>query len=114
MTKVDTLKNWIALLRGGTYKQGRQKLRTRDNCFCCMGVLGDMDNPEWRADADTFELNNFSRCYLSDEQLSKYGLCRTDQAVLTDMNDQGDSFDTIADRIERVILPRVQGEENGG
>jgi hypothetical protein len=30
---------WVAALRGGKYKQGKNKLRSSDNEFCCLGVL---------------------------------------------------------------------------
>ena len=30
---------WVAALRSGDYKQGRQQLRDADNFFCCLGVL---------------------------------------------------------------------------
>lgn len=36
------VKRWIAALRSGNYKQGRQRLKRRDygdDCYCCLGVL---------------------------------------------------------------------------
>lgn len=43
-------KKWVSALRGGDYTQGRFFLRsTKDNSFCCPGVLVDLfirDHPE--------------------------------------------------------------------
>lgn len=40
---------WTNALRSGKYEQGRQRLRSIDNKFCCLGVLCDLLNPsEWR------------------------------------------------------------------
>lgn len=33
---------WVAALRSGQYKQGRYMLRSKDDCFCCLGVLCDL------------------------------------------------------------------------
>lgn len=32
-------KKWVAALRSGDYKQGRDQLRNEKNEFCCLGVL---------------------------------------------------------------------------
>lgn len=33
---------WVAALRSGDYVQGKGKLKTSDNQFCCLGVLCDI------------------------------------------------------------------------
>ena len=33
---------WLSALRSGDYKQGQGMLRTRDNTYCCLGVLTDL------------------------------------------------------------------------
>jgi hypothetical protein len=44
----DLRKRWIAALRSGQYKQGRERLRRADNTFCCLGVLSDVaDSSKW-------------------------------------------------------------------
>ena len=40
-----TIEEWVAALRGGDYSQGQQALQ-RDGCFCCLGVLYDLEKPE--------------------------------------------------------------------
>lgn len=34
----DNRLKWIAALRSGKYTQGKYKLRSKDNLFCCLGV----------------------------------------------------------------------------
>lgn len=47
---------WVKALRSGNYKQGKNKLRSlEDNCFCCLGVLCDVIDPEgWEEDRRAF------------------------------------------------------------
>lgn len=33
---------WVAALRSGKYKQGKERLRTEDGGMCCLGVLCDL------------------------------------------------------------------------
>ena len=33
---------WLAALRSGDYKQGKDSLKTEANTFCCLGVLCDV------------------------------------------------------------------------
>lgn len=48
---------WTAALRSGEYKQGAGKLRNREDEFCCLGVLCDLQSKsgqpvaEWKEDA---------------------------------------------------------------
>ena len=35
-------KEWIVALRSGNYKQGKAKLRTADDYYCCLGVACDV------------------------------------------------------------------------
>lgn len=35
----EVAKKWVAALRSGKYKQGREFLRDRDDRYCCLGVL---------------------------------------------------------------------------
>lgn len=39
---------WLAALRSGKYKQGKTVLRSQDDCYCCLGVLCDIqDSGQW-------------------------------------------------------------------
>lgn len=33
---------WVEALRSGKYKQGKNVLRSADDCFCCLGVACDL------------------------------------------------------------------------
>lgn len=37
--KKNIAMKWVKALRSGKYKQGRDRLRTENNKFCCLGVL---------------------------------------------------------------------------
>lgn len=44
--------DWCAALRSGEYKQGTGKLRSKDDAFCCLGVLCDVVDPtKWKRTA---------------------------------------------------------------
>ena len=40
--KADVKKLWLKALRSGKYRQGRDRLRTKTNGYCCLGVLCDV------------------------------------------------------------------------
>lgn len=51
---------WITALRSGEYKQGKNVLRSNDDCYCCLGVLCDVyiketGKGEWRKTTLTSE-----------------------------------------------------------
>ena len=48
MSNLIFIKEWVKALRSGEYQQGRGCLRSRDDKFCCLGVLCDLTNrKEW-------------------------------------------------------------------
>lgn len=108
MLKDSTKKTWVAALRSGAYKQGRGVLRSKNNCFCCLGVLADACKVKWHKIENYSEYGFFtrdatSRLYLSPEFLNTIGLSDTHQMTLSAMNDDKKSFDEIADYIEEKI-----------
>lgn len=60
---------WIKALTSGKYKQGRYVLRSKDNKFCCLGVLCDLYNQDMsknkKKTLKITEMKNFSEipCY---------------------------------------------------
>jgi hypothetical protein len=49
-------KKWVEALRSGKYKQGQQRLRTTDDCYCCLGVLCDVaGGGEWKRGPDGWD-----------------------------------------------------------
>ena len=117
--KQEIADQWTAALRDGEYKQGGGQLRTRDDSFCCLGVLCDLYansgvNPyaEWSGEYGTAFLGQvFSlpptvaewagmtqRNPAIDDSLSvSHELGRT----LADINDNGMTIEKIADLIDK-------------
>lgn len=40
--KPEIKEQWVAALNSGEYIQGKEELRTKDNTYCCLGVLCDL------------------------------------------------------------------------
>lgn len=91
---------WVDALRSGQYKQGRLELHnTRDDTYCCLGVLQDVCAKGGLVideAADSFYLHRSQ----ADEQLE---LSKETQSELAKMNDGGKSFAQIADFIEQTL-----------
>ena len=118
---------WLEALRSGKYPQGRMCLRSKDNHYCCLGVLADLIDPtqwskpenvdwHWRAevvdedDDGYLEWDGERTENLPEEVVGPMGLRGGIQTQLTVLNDgtrQSDgsykdpkSFAEIADWIE--------------
>jgi len=113
----DIRDRWTAALRGGRYEQttGRLSWGTiTEQEFCCLGVLCDLHSAEtgeqWNG--DTYLLQDVG---LPQEVLEWAGLPPDDDTVEVDLkvdngttnlaclNDDGESFETIADIIEEEL-----------
>jgi hypothetical protein len=112
--KSELKRKWVEALRSGKYEQGRLQLRTHDNKFCCLGVLCDIvDSSKWKpADVDDEYYNGYfydgiregsplTYRILPDSLLEQVG-CRM-EAYLSNANDNHDTFEQIADYIEREV-----------
>ena len=121
MTKEELRKKWIEALRSGQYEQGKYCLRDKNDRFCCLGVLCDIsDLGEWE---DLLPDNSISRDYIIEETndaamlpervRDAAGLFTCDGTVrsmkgrdilgslsLAAANDQGKTFEKIADMLE--------------
>jgi len=103
-------KLWVQALRSGQYKQTRGTLHSpRDGGFCCLGVAMDLMCPEWAqkkgfaGEGRLINLCNDSTAYI-DWYLDKLIFDGTDcQSHLSYMNDNGKTFDQIANWIERNL-----------
>jgi hypothetical protein len=108
---------WLDALRSGKYNQGTGFLRRKDNEFCCLGVLCDVvkdqTRGEWVEPYDGFDDYNVTGPwtfadgdgehvdgYPSDLVYEVTGLDRDLAGALAGLNDAGDDFEYIADRIE--------------
>jgi len=105
---IEIKKKWVDALRSGKYKQGTGRLCSIHDTYkgyCCLGVLCEIlevpsvethvmkeyDGAEWYLPNRVTELTGLSR-------IPKIN-CRS----LSDMNDDGMSFNEIADLIEKNL-----------
>jgi hypothetical protein len=107
------IKKWIAALRSGKYKQGRNKLRDKEDCYCCLGVLCDIVAPtKWtkiESDARWFNLGHWE--FPSKEIMRKVGIKSRTRNILVSMNDYNKiSFDEIADYLENILKKKQTNE----
>ena len=104
--KKDVALQWIAALRSGKYEQGTGYLESSDGQFCCLGVLcaiAPNANNRERIRGLTLEDQHsvFKWAGLKDPQGQVY--VDDNPRLLTDLNDSGTDFKTIADIIEKNI-----------
>lgn len=88
---------WVRALLSGDYEQGRKRLRTKDNTWCCLGVAGHCIDPTLAVVAEGSPRALLDH-YWAEKNL---GLVFGDQNTAAAWNDRGDglSFGHIADRI---------------
>lgn len=99
----------LEALRSGRYKQGKGYLRNVDNCFCVLGVLCDVVEPDsWVAEGSLFHHDGRHICpsftlvksVLTDEDSNAAIAFMT---LLYEMNDEGVTFPDLADYVEAVF-----------
>lgn len=111
--KKTNKKLWIRALRSGEYRQGQGRL-CDNNRFCCLGVAYDvLVDGEWERKNDYANRWGIREIAGSDSNLStgmlpvyildKIELDMYDVNSLVEMNDNGDSFEEIADWIEENV-----------
>ena len=120
---------WLEALRSGRYRQSRYRLRSLDNSFCCLGVLCDIYTKEvggsWKYDKDHFSdayemiggngdypvtselpgcVSNWAGVEGCNPQVhdSKKKII-TINSTLAELNDEGKTFNEIADIIEKHL-----------
>lgn len=112
---------WAEALESGEYKQGTGQLRTKENEFCCLGVLCNMhaqanpkvaaqqDNPVEYFGKDEFPpdvvmnwsgLKDSSGAFYVLEDDPYYGMTNV-RHELVDLNDSGKTFPEIAKVIRK-------------
>ena len=95
---------WVAALRSGKYEQSRGRLRTQ-NGYCCLGVLCDVKDPNgWNQENDRWIHKDSFRegsWYLSESLREEVGLTEECQVRLAKLNDDGETFERIAQEIEK-------------
>ena len=103
---------WIAALRSGEYKQAKSKLHRDDGGFCCLGVLCDLHakihGKQWEH-RGTYYSYFGADGYLPNSVLAWAGLenngssVRIRESNLANLNDDGQSFERIAELIEAEL-----------
>jgi hypothetical protein len=120
----DIKTKWITALRNGDYTQGTKALKT-DDSFCCLGVLCDIYKKETNLgtwDTNTRSMSDTFLCKDKDGNVEEeaHGIlpmqvrlwarlndCNpkigNNDRLLAELNDEGNSFDQIADLIENNL-----------
>jgi hypothetical protein len=104
------LNEWVAALRSGEYQQGSDLLHNQvKNQYCCLGVLCKVRNEEFH---DTYYLDTLNSGYKilrSSGDLPsgviityKNNIGNIKRYNLSIINDDGFTFDQIADILEQV------------
>lgn len=105
MMKPEWKKKWLAALRSGEYKQGKNKLRDGDR-FCCIGVLCDIvDDSHWMPNEGNGGFSYRGRISFLDDGVRRVVRLRPSAVShLMDMNDKrGKDFYQIANWIEEYL-----------
>lgn len=104
-------KRWVEALRSGEYEQGTGHLRTKDEKFCCLGVLGDVAGYDWEESPGPYLLNakgSKSGGLLPAVLNAELGIPSDIEIQLSNMNDGAEgyrpsTFEEIADYIEEHL-----------
>jgi hypothetical protein len=92
---------WVEALRSKKYKQGRRYLRSSTDAFCCLGVLYDILEPDgWVKTNGPYKIKDGYSACLSARVSDMVGLTGDNESCLSVKNDNGISFEEIADAIE--------------
>ena len=108
---------WVEALRSGEYQQGRLVLQNSRGAFCCLGVLCDLhrtdEGGEWVTDhVGRTDGGKLYQPLLGGEDyallppaVQRWAGIRSNNPaargeILTDLNDDGRSFDDLADLID--------------
>lgn len=93
MLTTEQIREWVAALRSGLYKQGRGRLK-RGRGYCCLGVANEVCDLGVPPGAGT--LNTWLFDPVLDDEVEK---------ALVALNDNyGADFDDIAELLEELYL----------
>ena len=99
--KQEGKEKWVAALRSGEYKQGAGCLRSKDNYYCCLGVLADLYSKDtgvpWEAPVGG------QNSYAVHQQS---GILPIEVAEWADIRDEAGKFDPCP-----VVVIRNEGED---
>lgn len=104
----DIKREWVAKLRSGKYEQGKGRLRSKGNQYCCLGVLCEIGVEDGTIEPPILMGENYSygmnTGFLPDALVKEYGLRGQETITLMGMNDEKNmSFGQIAQYIEQNL-----------
>jgi hypothetical protein len=104
----DIKREWVAKLRSGKYEQGKGRLRSEGNQYCCLGVLCEIGVEDGTIEppilTDEGYLYNRNSAFLPSALIEEYGLRGQETVTLMGMNDEKNmSFSHIAQYIEQNL-----------
>ena len=112
----DVKNLWVDALRSSEFTQGRGALRTKDNRYCCLGVLCDLylrqtnDDVSWEYHDVFLGYGLYGeKAVLTEKVIKCSGIVNYNGKInvnnvetsLVSLNDKGCSFNEIADLIEK-------------
>ena len=100
--------DWLEALRSGEHVQGRKYLERRDGSQCCLGVLCDIMDLDFEVIKTRNSYLHRVYCYNGaksgafppEEFLDEVGISQAQAEGIALLNDNGNSFEEIADWIE--------------
>lgn len=122
MSRIELLKEWVAALRSGEYRQGKNMLQNTNGTYCCLGVACEVARKHGIEVQDRYVKVNDHRTIkvLRGLDLCTQGPVRqafgitecgqlSDDSCLSELNDSGATFSEIADIIEKELInePRI-------
>lgn len=63
----ELVKQWVEALRSDKYEQGKKALRSKDDKFCCLGVLCDISKTHLNIDWEPEEEREDFKIYVMDK-----------------------------------------------
>ena len=113
LNKKTTLTDWVAALRSGKYKQQQGTLKGEEG-YCCLGVFCSINGKEPEVASFLYDEEGeqmINDLYEGDGELYEFCRRNIDNSFIydsaTEMNDEGKSFERIADYIEREASATV-------
>lgn len=128
MLDKDFLREWASALRSGDYVQGKGALRSKDDCYCVMGVACDlalklgMISGDWVLYENCYQVSGAKLIAFMPKALAQQIGMGVDGSIidedgqvvsmqvtedrwyrsLLDANDRGESFESLANVLERL------------
>lgn len=106
----ENIRTWIKALRSGEYEQGKGRLRGAGSRFCCLGVACEIG----LAEPEDFYLPTKESMqasmglphlpWVSVDNIPSDFYEADEEITVANLNDNGATFDEIADAIEKEFL----------